>query len=150
MLKTKLIHPEILSVLGAAGHGSRVLIADGNYPFVTGSHASPRRVYFNLAPGIVSATDVLRTLLPVIPIEAAAVMLPETGEEPAIFDEFRRLLPEQVVLKSLARTEFYSAVRDQNTALVIATGERRNFANLLLTIGVVSPGATDGAGSIIP
>ncbi len=143
MLKTKLLHPEILSALATAGHGSRVLIADGNYPFVTGSRASARRVYLNLAPGIVSSTDVLRTLLLVIPLEAAAVMLPESGEEPAIFDEFRRLLPKQVALASLGRAEFYQAVRDQNTALVIATGEQRTFANLLLTIGVVNPHATD-------
>ena len=36
MLKTKLLHPEILAVLGSNGHGSRVLVADGNYPFATG------------------------------------------------------------------------------------------------------------------
>lgn len=143
MLKTKLIHPEILSALATAGHGSRVLIADGNYPFVTGSRASARCVYLNLAPGIVSATDVLRTLVEVISIEAATVMLPASSKEPAIFDEFRRLLPSQVALASLGRAEFYEAVRDQNTALVIATGEQRTFANLLLTIGVVNPRATD-------
>jgi len=142
VLKTKLLHPEILSVLATAGHGSRVLIADGNYPFATGSHASARRVYLNLAPGIVSSTDVLHTLLQVIPIEMAAGMLPESGEEPAIFDEFRSLLPKQVALESLGRAEFYEAVRDQNTALVIATGEQRAFANLLLTIGVANPSAT--------
>jgi L-fucose mutarotase len=143
VLRIKLLHPEILSALATAGHGSRVLIADGNYPFATGSSSSARRVYLNLAPGIVSSTDVLRSLLQIIPIEAAAVMLPETGEKPAIFDEFCRLLPEQVSLESLGRAEFYKAVGDQNTALVIATGEQRTFANLLLTIGVVDPLATD-------
>jgi L-fucose mutarotase len=143
VLKTQWLHPEILSALATAGHGSRVLIADGNYPFVTGSGASARHVYLNLAPGIVSSTDVLRTLQQVIPIEAAAVMRPESGEEPAIFDEFRRLLPKQVAIESLGRAEFYQAVRDQNTALVIATGEQRIFANLLLTIGVVNLQATD-------
>ena len=35
MLKGKLIHPDILAALGQAGHGSRILIADGNYPFST-------------------------------------------------------------------------------------------------------------------
>ena len=37
MLKTKLLQPEILGLLGMIGHGSQVLIADGNYPFLTGS-----------------------------------------------------------------------------------------------------------------
>ncbi len=31
MLKTQLLHPEILATLGGAGHGSKVLIADGNF-----------------------------------------------------------------------------------------------------------------------
>ena len=35
MLKQRLIHPEILEILAAAGHGSKVLIADGNYPAST-------------------------------------------------------------------------------------------------------------------
>ena len=71
MLKTKLIHPEILDALGSAGHGSKVLIADGNYPFGTGANPSAKRVYLNLAPGLVTVTDVLRVLVDAIPIEAA-------------------------------------------------------------------------------
>ena len=30
MLKTKLIHPEIMAALSLCGHGSKVLIADAN------------------------------------------------------------------------------------------------------------------------
>jgi hypothetical protein len=32
MLKYELLHPKINEVLGRAGHYSKVLIADGNYP----------------------------------------------------------------------------------------------------------------------
>ncbi len=138
MLKTHLLHPDILSALGRAGHGARVLIADGNYPFATGAHPNAARVYLNLAPGIVSATDALRVLATAIPLESAAVMLPDTGAAPAIFAEFRALLPAGMALQPLARAEFYSAARDSNTALVIATGEQRVYGNILLTIGVVS------------
>ena len=35
MLRYQLLHPEILAALGGAGHGSQILIADGNYPFET-------------------------------------------------------------------------------------------------------------------
>jgi L-fucose mutarotase len=35
MLKTKLLHPEILSVLGSNGHSAKILIADSNFPFST-------------------------------------------------------------------------------------------------------------------
>ncbi len=137
MLKTQLIHPEILAALGGAGHGSKVLIADGNFPFGTGANPSAKRVYLNLAPGQVNATDVLRALITAIPIEAAEVMQPPTGEPP-IFAEFRELLP-GLELKKLGRFEFYDAAREKDTALVIATGEERIYANLLLTIGVVMP-----------
>jgi L-fucose mutarotase len=138
MLKYRLLHPEILAALGAAGHGSRVLIADGNYPFVTGSHREARRVYLNLAPGLLTVTDVLAVLAEAIPVEAAHVMVPDSGPEPAIFGEFRALLP-GVALQPLDRFAFYDAARDPNLALVIATGERRVYANILLTIGVVPP-----------
>ncbi len=141
MLKGELIHPEILSALGQAGHGSQVLIADRNYPFLTGSAPSARRVYLNLSPGIVSATDVLRVLVQAIPVEGAAVMQPESGAEPPIFDEFRSLLPAGLEIKPLNRFEFYYAARSPSTALVIATAEQRVYGNLLLTVGVVTPNA---------
>ncbi len=138
MLKYRLLHPEILAALGAAGHGSQVLIADGNYPFATGAPASARRVFLNLAPGMLSATDVLGVLADAIPIEAAHVMVPDSGPEPPIFGEFRALLP-QLALNEYSRFPFYDAARSPNVALVIATGERRVYANILLTIGVVPP-----------
>lgn len=138
MLRYKLIHPQILAALGGAGHGSRILIADGNYPFATGAPASAQRVFLNLAPGLVNATDVLAALADAIPVEAAHVMIPDSGPEPPIFAEFRDLLP-TVDLQTLGRFPFYEAARSPDTALVIATGERRIYANILLTIGVVPP-----------
>jgi L-fucose mutarotase len=140
MLKTTLLHPEILSALGSAGHGSKILIADGNYPFATRAHPNARRVYLNLAPGLVSVTDVLRVLVDTIPIEAAQVMLTDSGEAPPIHAEFRALLPAGLEFQPLNRHAFYDSVRlDADTALVIATGEQRIFANIILIMGVVSP-----------
>jgi L-fucose mutarotase len=137
MLKTQLLHPEILAALGGAGHGSKVLIADGNFPFGTGANPAAKRVYLNLAPGLLTVTDVLRVLVEVMPVEAAEVMQPPLGEPP-IFAEFRVLLP-GIDLKKLGRFEFYDAARESDTALVIATGEQRIYANILLTVGVVMP-----------
>jgi L-fucose mutarotase len=137
MLKTKLIHPEILSALAKAGHGSNVLIADGNYPVATATNPRAARVFLNLAPGLISATEVLRVLVEVIPIEGAAVMGPASGRAPAIFREFRNLLPKGITIEPMTRVIFYETARREDTALVIATGEQRTFANILLTIGVV-------------
>lgn len=138
MLKTRLLHPGILAALGEAGHGAQVLIADGNYPLRTRSSGGAHRVYLNLAPGLVTVTDVLRVLVGAIPIESAHVMVPDTGEEPGIFAEFRDLLPD-TPLQPLARLPFYEAARGPDLALAISTGEQRIYANLLLTIGVVMP-----------
>ena len=138
MLKSQLLHPEILAVLGEAGHGSRVLIADGNYPFSSGGNPDADRVYLNLAPGLVTVTDVLRVLTTAIPIEAATVMMPDTGPEPGIFEDFRVLLP-GLELQKVGRFEFYDLAREGDVVLIIATGEQRIYANLMLTIGVVMP-----------
>jgi len=139
MLTYRLLQPEILRALAEAGHGARVLIADGNYPLVTRSPASARRVYLNLAPDLLKVTDVLDVLTEAIPIEAVHVMTPDDGSEPPIFAEFRSLIP-GVSLSPLGRFEFYDAASGPDVALAIATGERRIYANVLLTIGVVPPG----------
>lgn len=138
MLRYKLLHPEILAALGSAGHGAQILIADGNYPFATRSNPRARQVYLNLAPGVLGATDVLNVLVDAVPIEAAHVMVPDTGDEPPIFREFRELMP-GMQLYILRRFEFYEAASAPDVTLVIATGEQRIYANLLLTIGVIPP-----------
>ncbi len=140
MLKTTLTHPEILQALASGGHGARVLIADGNYPFSTSAPPSAKRVFLNLAPDLLKATDVLSVLVSAIPVEAAAVMLQADGKEAPIISEFRMLLP-GVAFRGLERLAFYEAVKSPETTLVIATGEQRIYANLLLTIGVVMPAA---------
>lgn len=138
MLTQTLLHPDILQTLATAGHGSRILIADGNYPFATGSHPAAKRVYLNLMPGLINAVQALDALITAIPIEAAHVMETADGVEPTIFAEFRERLPE-LELTKLERFSFYDAAKTPDTALVIATAEQRVYANLLLTIGVVQP-----------
>ncbi len=138
MLRTRLLQPEILAALGRAGHGARVLIADGNYPLVTQSNPAASRVYLNLAPGRLGVIEVLEVLAEAIPIEAAHVMGPDDGSEPSMYADFRRLLPD-TELERLGRHEFYAIARAPDTALAIATGEQRLYANVLLTIGVVLP-----------
>jgi len=138
MLTTRLLHPEILAALGEAGHGAQVLIADGNYPLATRSNPDAYRVFLNLEPGKLTVTDVLSVIAEAIPVEAAYVMGPDDGSEPTIYEDFRGLLPDNE-LERLGRFEFYDMARGPDTALAIATGEQRIYANILLTIGVVMP-----------
>ena len=135
MLLTQLTHPTILNALARLGHGSQVLIADGNFPFVSHSNPSAEHVFLNLRPGLVSVTDVLEALITAIPVEAAHVMRPNDGSEPGIFAEFRQLLP-ALQLQPVERFAFYGMARGIDVGLVIATGESRIYANILLTIGV--------------
>jgi len=146
MLKSKLIHPDILGALGRSGHGSKVLISDGNYPHWTTRSPNAQVVYLNLAPGKLGVSEVLEALLSAIAVEEAEVMdTLKTGphamlDEPPIWDDFRGLLKaanQPWELGKIERFAFYKAVADPSVCLVIATGEQRIYANLLLTIGVV-------------
>ncbi|MGW5349445.1 RbsD/FucU family protein [Streptomyces sp. NPDC004031] len=137
MLRYQLTHPTILAALASAGHGSRILISDGHYPHTTGAHPAAERVYLNLAPDRLLVTEVLAALADAAPIEAATVMTPPEGTpEPEVFAEFRAALPQLPALDTLDRFAFYDAARAPDTALVVATGDRRTYANLLLTLGV--------------
>lgn len=140
MLKTELLHPEILAALASAGHGSKVLIADSNYPFTTGSSPDAEIVFLNFAPGKLNAVEILAVLARSIPIEAAEVMVPVEGPEPPIFAEFRQALGGGPELTKHRRFDFYELARGQDVCLTIASGEQRIYANIMLTIGVVPPG----------
>ncbi len=146
MLKTTLLHPQILAALGRAGHSSKVLIADGNYPVWTRRGPNAEVVNLNLAADLLKATDVLNVILQSIPVEEAIVMAPnKTGpykltQDPPIFKEYAALLDQSAPgnkLKKMERFAFYQAASTSDVCLIIATGESRIYANILLTIGVV-------------
>jgi L-fucose mutarotase len=146
MLKTPILHPQILAALGRAGHSSKILIADGNYPHHTKRGPNADVVFLNFAPGQLNATDVLSGIANTVPIELAEVMEPmKTGayamkNDPPVFEEFRRILKARnaaLDLTKLERFAFYAAGASPDVTLTIATGEQRIYANILLTIGVV-------------
>ncbi len=145
MLKHHLLQPEISSILARAGHTSKILIADGNYPASSTLGPRAQLVSLNLSPGVVSCTQVLEAIASAIPLEAAETMKPDaTGPyamktDPPIWDEFRRILQaakNPLELKPLERAQFYAAVQSPAVVLIIHTADQRIFANLLLTIGV--------------
>ncbi|NIL98115.1 MAG: transporter [Planctomycetales bacterium] len=145
MLLNRLIHPRLNEVLARAGHTSKVLIADGNYP--ASSTLGPRAelVSLNLSPGIVTCTQVLQALVTAIPLETAHTMMYETSgpyalaEDPPVWNEYRAVLEEaglELQLEPIARWDFYEAVHTPEHVLTIQTADQQLYANLLLTIGV--------------
>jgi L-fucose mutarotase len=137
MLRYRLTHPPLLRALGAAGHGSQVLIADGNYPHATGISPVTELIHLNLRPGLVTVDQVLELVLDAVPVEAAHTMNPDEGGQPAIRSTFEALLGPDVPISGLARQDFYATCRQPNVAVAVATGEERWYANILLTIGAL-------------
>ncbi len=149
MLKFQLIHPGIIEVLGRAGHTSKVLIADGNYPASTTLPANAELVSLNLSPGIVTCTQVLEVLLSAVPVERINTMQPETTgpyamtEDPPVWAEYREAMRRaslDLELEPIGRWDFYKAVNTPDLALTIQTADQALYANILLTIGVRRPG----------
>ncbi|TWU47650.1 D-ribose pyranase [Rubripirellula tenax] len=137
MLKTSLIHPGILAALAASGHFSQVLIADGNFPVAGNRGPNASVVHLNLTPGTVDALTVLDVLLTAVPVQAATVMEAPDDFHPPIHKLYRQRLDDAVTWTQMERWAFYDKIASPRTTLMIATGEQRRFANLLLEIGVV-------------
>ena len=137
MLKTRLLHPEILAALAASGHFSQVLVADGNFPVAGNRGPNARVVHLNLTPGTIDAITVLDALLEAVPVQAATVMEPPANFTPPIHKLYRQKLGKRIIWTQMERWAFYEKIASPRTTLMIATGEQRRFANLLLEIGVV-------------
>ena len=146
MLYGPMTHPQLLGALGRAGHSSKVLITDGNYPAATGAPASAERIYLNLAPGLLTASDILEVLKRTIPIEQAGIMVPAPDATPAerpesipAHDEYRAALPGIEVVE-IPRWDFYDVAKSDDVSVVIVSADQRLYANLILTVGVRQPG----------
>ncbi|GGH96443.1 RbsD/FucU family protein [Arthrobacter liuii] len=136
MINYTLTHPGLLAALAESGHGSQILVADANYPHNTGAPASARRIALNLRPGLLTIDQILDVLVDAVPLEAAAVMTPPDGNWTEAIKGYERTLGTKVPITAHQRFEFYDAARSANVAVVIASGDTRHYANLLLTIGV--------------
>lgn len=150
MLKSALIHPQISAVLARAGHHSKILIADGNYPAWTKKGPNAEVISLNLRPGLVTCSQVLETLLAAIPVEAAHTMgIPADDPyadagAPPVWGEYRQLLDAVGLafpLEPIQKWDFYNAVASEDHALTIQTGDQALWANLLLTVGVRQAGS---------
>ncbi len=146
MTTTPILHPQILSALARAGHSSKILIADGNYPVHTRRGPNAEIVHLNFSPGKLTVTEVLIGIAKTVPLELAEVMAPEPSgpyalkSDPPTFKEFRKILKASGAPQNLAKLErfdFYDAAGGRDVVLAVATGDQQMYANILLTIGVI-------------
>ncbi|HEY7115748.1 MAG TPA: RbsD/FucU family protein [Tepidisphaeraceae bacterium] len=145
MLKTTLLHPQILSVVARAGHHGKILIADGNYPATSARGPNAKLVSLQLMPNVPTVTQVLQAILATVPIERANTMDYERSgpyaltEDPPVWPLFRQTIREadmKLELEPIEKWAFYKAVNTPDHILTIQTADQQRFANLLLTIGV--------------
>ena len=148
MLRYPLTHPPLLSALAAAGHGSKVLLADSNYATDINVRPGANLVYLNLRPGLIPVDEILDVLIQSVPLEAAAVMRPDdgSGATAPVWDRYAELLGPDLPLQPIDRQDFYAAARSPQLAVAVATGDERLYANILLTVGFIPPRlAPDGS-----
>ncbi|AJY77538.1 RbsD/FucU family protein [Paenibacillus beijingensis] len=138
MLKTACTHPDLLYALAKCGHGDKILIADGNFCLESYTHPDAAKIRLNLTAGIPTVTDVLRVITQTINIEQAEVMLPDHSSELPIYSEFADIIGDGISLNRLERFEFYEVSKKENVKIAVATGDLRLFANIILTVGVVT------------
>jgi len=145
MLYSELIHPQISEVIARAGHSSKILIADGNYPASSARGPRAELISLNLAPGLLSVAQVLKVLLTAVPIETVNTMgMPEDDpyklpHDPPVWNTYRQILSDAEIsldLEPISRWDFYDAVDSRDHVLTIQTGDQALWANLLLTVGV--------------
>ena len=145
MLRSKLIHPKILEVLGRSGHHAKILIADGNYPASSTLGPNAELVSLNLMPGLPTVNQVLEAVASAIPIDIANTMDYERSgqyaltEDPPVWADFRKTMAAAgltIPLQPIEKWAFYEAVRTPDHVLTIQTADQQRFANWLLSIGV--------------
>ncbi len=146
MLKTNLIHPEILRVVARAGHHAKILIADGHYPASTKRGPNAELISLNLSPGVITCAQALRALLNALPIDHVNTMgIPADDPyakfgEPPVWKDYRAILDEAgnsaLKLEPILKWDFYKHVESPDHILTIQTADTALWANVLLTIGV--------------
>lgn len=145
MLKTSLLHPDILRAAARAGHHAKILIADGNYPASSKIGPKAELVCLQLIPGVPTVAQVLKALMEVLPIDHINTMGIDPSddyaqkEDPPVWTEYRKILKEQQFkrdLEPIQKWDFYQAVASDDHVLTIQTADQALWANLLLSVGV--------------
>ncbi|VTM89415.1 D-ribose pyranase [Raoultella ornithinolytica] len=121
--------------MAQCGHKANILIADANYSFLTNSSPRARIIYLNFSPGLISSVVILQKMLGYINIEKAVLMSCPDDFDNTIAREYRTLLAESTAVEYVTREAFYALAKSSDTLLVVASGETRRFANILLTVG---------------
>jgi len=136
---------DLLGALRDMGHGDEMVIVDANYP------AFASDVPVVTMPGL-SATVIAEAVLSLMPlddfVDDPALVMDAPGERPGIYDEFEQIiaqhekdlvtaLPRSIQLTPIDRFAFYE--RASHAFVVVQSGERRLYGNIMFKKGVIRP-----------
>lgn len=137
-----IISPELLKVLAEMGHGDRIVLADGNFPAASvGRNAVVLRCDGH---GVAELLDAILTLMPLDGYVAKPVTLMQVvpGDPVAtpIWDRYADIVSRydsrgRETFETVERFAFYEQAK--SAYAVIATSERAQYANIMLSKGVV-------------
>lgn len=140
MLKgiSKIMSPELLKVLCEMGHGDEIVIADGNFP----AAANARRLI--RADGI-GAAAMLEAVLKLLPLDQYDdnnfVLMAKCEGDPAdtsIWDEYKSILEKYEPDAEVSFEERFAYYeRAKKAYAIVATGEEKQYANIILKKGCV-------------
>jgi L-fucose mutarotase len=134
-----LLTPELLMILRAMGHGDEVAIVDGNYP----AKSNAKRL---VRLDGTDASQALSAVLSVFPLDSF-VKAPANGmqvvgkprEVPPAIADFQTIVDKRagfpVKIGRIERFAFYE--RAKTCFAIVATTDRRLYANIILTMGVI-------------
>lgn len=132
-----ILSPELLKIMMEMGHGDEIIIADGNFP--AASHA--QRLVRCDGHGV---PEVLEAMLKLLPLDqyvespvALMSVVPGDPIVPIIWDKYKAEIAKygDVKIEYLERFAFYE--RAKKAYAIIATGEKAQYANVILKKGVV-------------
>jgi len=137
----QILGPALLYALRAMGHGDRIAVVDANFP---AESSGPECIRLDG----VSATDVLKAVLQVMPLDTFAAAPVQTMEVvgdadavPDIVGEFQTIIDEvadnPAQISTLERHAFYEEA--SSAFAVVQTGEQRLYGNIILTKGIIAP-----------
>jgi L-fucose mutarotase len=135
-----ILSPDLLHALRAMGHGDEIVIVDANYP---AESAGPPVIRLD---GLL-ATEVADAVLTLMPLDEfvdeqafgmEVVGNPRKREQThKDFDKLVRKHEPAMKLSLLERFAFYE--RASQAFVIVQTGERRLYGNILLKKGIVRP-----------
>lgn len=134
MIKSDIIHPDLLQALAQCGHKANILIADANFSFLTNTSPLARIIWLNFTPGLIASGLILEKILGYVNVEKATLMNSPADFDNTIEREYRNILAGMNNFEYVERDTFYSQAKSPDTMLVIASGETRRFANIILTV----------------